>query len=455
LKSLFPDKFNWSVYFLLIVLIKIIFNHVSWYSITAISISIYIFILLFDSIGSIIPTRHILAAFMCVQFFIGPTFAYNGLDEYQYFLYKMRIPESEYFSYAIPAVLLFIVGLNIHVHNNDGEKVDINKIAAFTKKNKSIAYIFIIIGLTASIFASFFSSELAFVFYLLGSFKFIGLFLIILGEEKLKILPLILVIGSIISSSLGSGMFHDLITWFVYIAAIFSIRYRLDYKFKLLGLIGFITLATVIQVLKSNYRSATGKNKEAAGVETFAKLYQKENEEKGVFSFANLAESNVRINQGFIITNIMNNVPDKVPYANGSELYILLEAAIMPRILAPNKLNAGDRTIFTKYSGIPLTEGTSMGLSTLGDAYLNFGVFGGVIFMFLLGLAYSQVLKFFQKKAHTYPILILFTAIVFYYPIRPDCETQTILGHLVKSCVLIYFIIQIWGNRFRVNIKQS
>lgn len=455
MKSLFPDKFNWSIYFFLIIIIKLVFRDISWYSFAALSISIYVFFLLFDSIGSIIPTRHLLAAFMCVQFFIGPTFAYNGIDEYQYFLYKMRIPESEYFLYVIPAVLLFIIGLNIRVQNNDGEKVDINKIAAFTKRNKSIAYVFIVVGLTASIFAAFFSSELAFVFYLLGSFKFIGLFLIILGEEKLKILPLIIVISSIISSSLGSGMFHDLITWFVYIAAIFAIRYKLDYKFKIIGLVSFMTLAIVIQVLKANYRSATGQNKEAAGVGTFAKLYQKENEEKGVFSFANLAESNVRINQGFIITNIMTTVPDKVPYANGSELYILLEAAIMPRILAPNKLNAGDRTIFTKYSGIPLTEGTSMGLSTLGDAYLNYGIFGGAIFMFFLGLIYSQVLKYFKKYAQTYPVLILFTAMVFYYPIRPDCETQTILGHLVKSCVLIFFIIQIWGPRFKVNINQS
>ena len=439
----------------MIIFIKLIFRDISWYSFTAVSISIYVFFLLFDSIGSIIPTRHLLAVFMCVQFFIGPTFAYNGLDEYQYFMYKMRIAESEYFSYAIPAVLLFIIGLNVRVQNYEGEIVDVKKIAAFTNRNKSIAYIFIAVGLTASIFASFFSSELAFVFYLLGSFKYIGLFLIILGENNLKLLPLIVVISSIISSSLGSGMFHDLLTWFVYIAAVLAIRYKFDYKFKLIGLISFITLAITIQVLKGNYRSTTNQNKEAAGVETFAKLYQQENEEKGVFSFSNLAESNVRINQGFIITNIMTNVPNKVPFANGSELYILLEAAIMPRILAPNKLNAGDRTIFTKYSGIPLTEGTSMGLSTLGDAYLNFGIFGGATFMFFLGLTYSQVLKYFKKYAQTYPVLILFTAMVFYYPIRPDCETQTILGHLVKSCVLIFIIIQIWGPRFKVYTQRD
>ena len=89
-----------------------------------------------------------------------------------------------------------------------------------------------------------------------------------------------------------------------------------------------------------------------------------------------------------------------------------------------------------------------MGLSSVGDAYINFGIFGGCIFMFLLGLFYSEVLNSFKKHSKYYPTLILFVPLVFYYPIRPDCELQTILGHLIKSCFLIFVMIQIWGNRF-------
>ena len=145
----------------------------------------------------------------------------------------------------------------------------------------------------------------------------------------------------------------------------------------------------------------------------------------------------------------MSTVPDKVEYSNGEELYQIIEAAIMPRILAPDKLNAGDRSIFTKYSGIPLTEGTSMGLSSLGDAYINFGVFGGIIFMFLLGCLYNYILVLFNKYTYHYPSLLIFVPLVFYYPIRPDCELQTILGHLVKSCFLIFVIIQFWKPIFK------
>lgn len=418
-------------------------------SFIAVLISAYQFTLLFDSIGHIIPTRHLLGSFMCLQFFVGPTFAYNGLDQYQYFLYKMRIPEIEYFAYAIPAVILFILGLHVNAGRYRGEVVNQASIMQFVDKNPILPYVFIIVGFMASVIARFFGSELAFVFYLLGSFKFIGLFLLVLGTKQIKIGALVLVIGSIISSSLGTGMFHDLLTWLIFTAAVFGIKYHFKFKIKIIGLSAFIFIAITIQLLKGSYREETGRKGEEGDVETFSKLYQQKSNEGGLFNFESLAASNVRINQGFIITNIMATVPDLEPFANGEEMIQILEAAIMPRILAPNKLNAGDREIFYKYSHIRLAPGTSMGLSSIGDAYINFGLFGGVIFMFFLGVLYSEVLNIFYKESFTYPVLILFIPVVFYYPIRPDCELQTILGHLVKSCFLIFVMIQVWKFRFR------
>jgi hypothetical protein len=362
----------------------------------------------------------------------------------------MKIPESEYFAYVLPAVVFFIIGLHIFAGRYKGEVVDRRGIEVFVQKNPGLPYFFIILGFLASVISSFFASELVFVFYLLGSFKFIGLFLLILGSKQIKLWPMVIVIGSIVSSSLGSGMFHDLLTWAIFSAAVFGIKYKFDLKIKLIGLSAFVFIVITIQVLKGSYREATGREGLAASAETLANLYEEKQEEGGVFSFNNLARANVRINQGFIITNIMETVPDKEPFANGEEMGRIIEAAVMPRILAPDKLRAGDRSIFVKYSGIPITAGTSMGLSSVGDAYINYGIFGGMIFMFVLGVVYSEVLKVFHKQSFKYPVLILFVPLVFYYPIRPDCELQTILGHLVKSCFLIFVMIQVWKYKFYV-----
>ena len=50
---------------------------------------------------------------MCLQMLVGSSFAYMGLDQFQFFKYKMQIAEADYFSYAIPATLCFIVGLHL------------------------------------------------------------------------------------------------------------------------------------------------------------------------------------------------------------------------------------------------------------------------------------------------------------------------------------------------------
>lgn len=453
MKSLFHPNFNWGGYILTIVAIRLLFIDLSWTGFIAISLSLYQFSLLFDSIGHVIPVRHLLGSFMCVQFFLGPTFAYNGLDQYAYFMYQMKIPELQYFAYAIPAVCFFIFGLHLAAGNLKGEVIDEAGIRNFVQRNPKLPYTFIIVGFFISLFSSYFSSDLAFVFYLLGSFKFIGLFLLVLGTRELKLLPMVLVIGSIISSSLGEGMFHDLLTWIIFTASIFAIKYRIPFRTKVIGASAFIFLALTIQLLKSSYRAEIGKGD--SGLETFANVYESQNENNGLFSFGKMAESNVRINQGFIITNIMTTVPQKVPFSNGAELYKILEAAILPRILAPNKLRAGDKDIFYQYSGIALGPNTSMGLSSLGDAYINYGEFGGCIFMFCLGLLYSSILSAFHRHSKSYPVLILFTALVFYYPIRPDCELQTILGHVFKSIFLIFVMINLWKYTFLMPPKRA
>jgi hypothetical protein len=106
-----------------------------------------------------------------------------------------------------------------------------------------------------------------------------------------------------------------------------------------------------------------------------------------------------------------------------------------------------------KYTGLSLLPGTSMGLSTMGDAYVNFGIFGGVIFMFFFGLLFSEILNAFYKRSSEYPVLLLFIPMVFYYPIRPDCELQTILGHLFKSCFLIFVMLHVWKAKLKLNSK--
>ncbi len=446
--SLFNAKIPWFPYLGIMFVIRVLWIDLSWFSFFALCITLHQFMLLFYAIGYVLPIRYILGAFMCLQMLLGPTFAYNGLDAYQSFTYKMKIPEAAYFTYALPAVSLFIIGLHVFAGNLKGEHLNLKAIASFVDSSGDLAYWFVGIGFFSSFISSYFGSELGFVFYLLSSFKFIGAFMLLLSNKQLKTSALALVFGSIVISSFAGGMFHDLLTWIIMTGAIIAIKFKPNNGIKAMVAGGFILFSVILQQLKGDYRKSAYEEGNV-GLGAFEEAYSKKQAKEGVFNFESLAQSNVRINQGFIITNIMNTVPEKVPFANGSELYLILEAAFLPRILAPNKLNAGDRTIFMKYSRIPLKKGTSMGLSSMGDAYINYGVLGGSIFMFCLGWLFSAVLNGFYKYSSAYPMLLLFTPLVFYYPIRPDCELQTSLGHLVKSCFLIFVMLKLWKYEFR------
>ncbi|RZL04802.1 MAG: hypothetical protein EOO89_27615, partial [Pedobacter sp.] len=252
--SLVKAKFNWGAYLFLLILIRIGWIDLDWFGFTALAITLHQFMILFYAIGFVVPIRYLFGAFMCLQMLLGPTFAYNGLDAYQPVEYQMKVPMETYFSYAIPAVIAFIVGLHITAGKLKGEQLEMNAIRSFVDRAGNLTYIFIGVGFFSSIAASFFSSEVGFVFTLLGNFKYIGALMLVLGSKKFKIGPLILVFGSIIGSSLASAMFHDLLTWIIMMGAVMAIKFKPSILVKSAIGFSFIILALIIQLLKGEYR---------------------------------------------------------------------------------------------------------------------------------------------------------------------------------------------------------
>ena len=369
--TLFNVKINWVVYILGLVAIQLIIPNISFWSFLALAIAWHQCMLLFYAYGYVIPVRYWAGAMMCLQMLIGPAFAYSGLDKYMYFKYRMQVPEPTYFAYAIPAIILFILGLHSSGKLN-GERIEEQAVKDYVKGNPQIPYIFIAIGFLSSMISGFFGAALANVFYILDGFKFVGLFMLLLGGGRLKLLPMVLVIGSIVVSSLKAAMFHDLLTWVVFVLAVLAIKYKPKLSTKVFFAIGMVTLVIIIQQIKSVYRESSVSER---GADQFEETFRTINRDGGVFDGSKLAESNVRINQGFIVTNAMRHVPAVEPYAGGAELYKILEAAFMPRILAPDKLKAGDNSLVYKYTGLVIRRGTSMRISALGDFYVTFATF--------------------------------------------------------------------------------
>lgn len=439
----------------LFFLLKLFYFDMSWWSIFAFTFSAFQFYLLFESFGKVIPIRHLFGSFMCLQMLVGPALAYNGLDQYQVGHFRMQVSESDYFIYVLPAVLLFILGLHFKSQSYAGEKVDINLLEQFILRHSSLPFLFILIGFFSTFLSQWSWPSLTFIFYLLGGLKFIGLFLIILTKKHLNYFTTFLVYGSVILSSVATAMFHDLLSWGIFLLAFFCLRYKPSKLIKLILFLSFVFLSIFIQLIKGEYRSVTWKYDKEGDFETLGETVQEQVANQELFSVERLAQSNVRINQGAIITNIMNYIPEKKPFAEGAELIEVMEAAVMPRLLSENKLTAGNREFFMKWSGMIIGRGASMGLSSIGDAYINFGILGGMVFMFVYGLFFNSILLYLHKRSFIFPILMVFTPLIFYYPVRADGELHTLLGHLIKSCFLILVILQVWKPIFAFKRNET
>ena len=159
----------------------------------------------------------------------------------------------------------------------------------------------------------------------------------------------------------------------------------------------------------------------------------------------------VRLNQGWIISATMAHVPQREPFANGSTIIEGIETSLLPRIIAPNKAKAGGRENFRKYTGLQIGEHTSMGISIAGEAWVNFGYWGGIFFM----LAWGLFISWFWNKIHTlsefYPTILIWSPLLFLQVIKAETEFMVVLNHLIKASALVFgllwFIKRQWGVR--------
>jgi hypothetical protein len=237
-------------------------------------------------------------------------------------------------------------------------------------------------------------------------------------------------------------MFHDFVTWSFFWAFSFCIRTKPTIKIIVLYGCAFLFSVTLIQLSKAAYREQAwglkGDATKQSGFDTYSEIVSEE-ASSGI-NARRLSENIVRINQGWITCRAMDYVPRNVDYAGFGLISKYLEAAVLPRFLAPDKLNAGDKELFHTYTGLQLTEATSMGLGIVADSWVSFGKYGGWAMMLVFGFVINLTLKFYENLTKKFPLVYFFLPLVYIYPIRPDCETQTSFGHLIKCSFLVIFI---------------
>lgn len=396
--------------------------------------------------GDTIPIPELMVLFAALQWIIGPYIDY--LNDFEHYRYKMYVSEDVYMTYAVPVVLAFKAGL--FYFRNDVKISHLKKsIITLLSVHPSIPYSLVVIGMIAPFISVLFPPVFTFVFFLLAQVKYIGALYFILSNHPYRWIIFIgLMILSAISS-IASGMFHGLLLWSVLTISFvfYELNSSLKTKIIILVLGGFCIIT--IQSVKHQFRTISPTiSGNIAKTTLFLKLAGEEWKHGKIINPTDDSEINVRLNQGWIISKIMENVPESEPYANGKTIAEALKATFLPRILAPNKKYAGGVENFEKYTGLKLGSNTSMGISLAGEGWANFGYYGGILFVFCWGLFISWFWKKLNVWSSTYPTLLIWTPLLFYQTVKAETELVVVLNHLIKSTIFVFGLLYCF-RRFR------
>jgi hypothetical protein len=413
-----------------------------FYSLLGVTLFVFFGFKFFLELGKTIEIRDLIITIALLQWIIGPVLKYNFSPDDIF--YYMAVPEETYIAFAFPASLFFIVGMYFPgLYKKMDAGYHIKKVHQLLKEYPNIDLILVGGGVIAAIAEDFVPVAVKFFVFLLGGARFIGLFFLVLSSRKFKWQIFAAVLFWLFIDTLRHAIFHELLLWLVFLFIILAFLYQFRTKQKLLFLVPIIILAILIQSLKFYFRAEFGQyagSFDKAGLFTEMVTKELQTGEK-TLSSSNFDAAIDRINQGWIVARIMRYTPYYEPFAEGETILTGIEASLVPRFLNPNKPKAGGRDNFERFTGKKISDNTSMGLSPLGEAYANFGVNGGIFFMFMLGLFYNFYMFMIFRLSSKYPSLILWLPLLFLQVVKAETDFVVVLNHLVKASMVVAMII--------------
>lgn len=112
------------------------------------------------------------------------------------------------------------------------------------------------------------------------------------------------------------------------------------------------------------------------------------------------------------------HVPARFPYEDGALWGAAIEHVLKPRIFFPDKqVLLSDSELTMKYTGLGLasgSEGTSISLGYFAESYIDFGPWGMMVPIFLVGVAWGLMYRYFLSRriAATYAFAAAVTVLM-------------------------------------------
>ncbi|MCP4171685.1 MAG: hypothetical protein GY758_13035 [Fuerstiella sp.] len=362
-----------------------------------------------------------------LQFALAAVLMYRIGNEHA--KYHMYVDEATYFSFAIPATSCFLFGLFSQFFG----AIPKVKIPTPRISLNSLGIAFVIIGFCCSVTEKYAPAQLGFVFHLLAQLRYVGVLYLYFNRSTVRWHATGLVTLSLMIATTRSGMFHELLLWGTLLPTFYFLGRPPSMRLKILFVSVLIGVVSTIQLAKHEYRQLLWSGRTPSFSAVVLNCLARENAFGSEWREAFI----VRINQGWIVSAAMNHVPAQLDFANGKTIKEAVVAALVPRILNSNKRTATASENTEEYTGLEIWGNTSMGLSPLGEAYVNFGQLGGCGVMLCFGLILNAIYHWLVRLGHTDQYFLFVIPLVFLQAIKMETEFLTVFNHLTKSSVLV------------------
>ncbi len=437
-----------SVFFLLLLTASTDLN--GWET-ASIGFLIYFLLDLVDNYGKRIVILHFFIVLAIIQWLLMPILAYRMFDESNYlarlWVKYMEVPASTYFPYILPGTLAMIAGFKFPLKKPrffEQPNSYILQAKEFLTGKKQLGYILIVLGSSVSIIGLVVGEIFGNILFLTETMIYAGVLYLYLSDFKPKSVVLAGLILFEGFRALQSGMFGGSLFLFIIIMIILGLewnpRFGLKIAFIIIGFIGVI----ILQSAKGEYREQTWGDNSKAGLGVFSNVVSEQiNNRDNLINENNIFFLILRFNNGWQISRTMDRVPKRYPFANGESIFMSLAATAVPRFLWPDKPKSGGRANLERFWGESYGR-TAMNISPIGEAYANFGVYGGIVYMFFFGLALNWAIIKIMFWVQTRPTILCWFPTIFYSFFGVETDLLNIANSFVKGVIFTYVFIRLF-----------